>query len=96
MEDDLNAEAGEGRAQTKENIGQNHTNPTQGGEKGVSQGLAGVRKAARERKGERFTALLYHLTPELLRSSFYALKREAAAGEAGSGGRSRRGEMEGV
>jgi RNA-directed DNA polymerase len=80
MVEDLNAEAGEGRAQTKENIGQNHTNPTQGGEKGVSQGLAGVRQTARERKGERFTALLHHLTPELLRSSFYALKREAAAG----------------
>jgi len=39
-----------------------------------------VRKAARERKGERFTALLHHVTPELLRASFYALKREAAAG----------------
>ena len=76
----LNAEAGEGRAQTKENISQTHTNPTQGGKKGVSQGLAGVRQAARERKGERFTALLHHLTPELLRDSFYALKREAAAG----------------
>jgi RNA-directed DNA polymerase len=80
MAEDLNAEVGEGRAQTKENIGQNHTHPTQGGAKGVSQGLAGVRQAARERKGERFTALLHHLTPELLRSSFYALKREAAAG----------------
>ena len=76
----LNAEAGEGRARTKENISQAHTNPTQGGKKGVSQGLAGVRQAARAKKGERFTALLHHLTPELLRASFYALKREAAAG----------------
>ena len=80
MEEDSNAEAGEGRAWTKENIGQNHTNPTQGGKKGVSHGLAGVRKAARERKGERFTALLHHLTLEILQASFYALKREAAAG----------------
>jgi RNA-directed DNA polymerase len=81
MEKDLNAEAGEGRARTKENIGQTHTNPTQSGEKkGVSQGLAGVRQAARGKKGERFTALLHRLTPELLRESFYALKREAAAG----------------
>jgi len=80
MKENLNAEAGEGRVRTKENIGQNHTNPTQGGKKGVSQGLAGVRQAARERKGERFTALLHHLTLELLRTSFYALKREAAAG----------------
>ena len=80
MEEDSNAEAGEGRAWTKENIGQNHTNPTQGGKKGVSHGLAGVRKAARERKGERFTALLHHLTLEILQASFYALQREAAAG----------------
>ncbi len=76
----LNAEVGEGEARTEENIGQTHTNPTQRGGKGVSQGLAGVRQAARARKGERFTALLHHLTPELLRASFYALKREAAAG----------------
>jgi group II intron reverse transcriptase/maturase len=46
----------------------------------VSQGLAGVRKAAGERKEERFTALFHHLTPELLQASYYALKREAAAG----------------
>jgi hypothetical protein len=76
----LNAEAGEGRARTEENISQTHTSPTQGGKKHVSQGLAGVRRAARARKGERFTALLHHLTPDLLRASFYALKREAAAG----------------
>jgi RNA-directed DNA polymerase len=76
----LNAEAGEGRARTKESISQAHTNPTQGGKKGVFQGLAGVRQAAQARKGERFTALLHHLTRELLRASFYALKREAAAG----------------
>jgi group II intron reverse transcriptase/maturase len=76
----LNTEAGEGRVRTEENTSQAHTNPTQGGKKGVSQGLAGVRQAARTRKGERLTALLHHLTPELLRASFYALKREAAAG----------------
>ena len=76
----LSAEVGEGRARTEENISQTHTNPTQGGKQHVSQGLAGVRQAARARKGERFTALLHHLTPELLRTSFYALKRGAAAG----------------
>jgi group II intron reverse transcriptase/maturase len=74
------AEDGEGRARIEENIGQAHTFPTRSGNKGVSQGLAGVRKAAKQRKGERFTALLHHLTPELLRGSFYALKREAAPG----------------
>jgi group II intron reverse transcriptase/maturase len=46
----------------------------------VSQGLAGVRKAARERRELKFTALLHHLTVGLLRDSFYALKRKAAPG----------------
>ncbi len=70
---------------TKENISRTHTYPTQGGRKRVSQGLAGVRRAARERKGEQFTALLHHMTPALLRESFYALKREAAPGVDGVG-----------
>ena len=55
------------------------THPTQSGA-GVSQGLAGVRKAAKEQKGMKFTALLHHLTVDLLRESFYALKRKAAPG----------------
>ena len=46
----------------------------------MSQGLAGVQKAARENKEMKFTALLHHLTMELLRESFYALKRKAAPG----------------
>jgi group II intron reverse transcriptase/maturase len=46
----------------------------------VSQGLGGVRQVAREKKQERFTALLHHLTIELLRESYYALKRNAAPG----------------
>jgi len=46
----------------------------------MSQGLPGVRKAARERKQERFTALLHHLNVRLLRDSFYALKRQASPG----------------
>src|SRR5260370_27456097 len=73
------AEAGEGRAQTKENIVQSHKLPTQSG-KGLSQGLHGVRQAARKRKQERFTALLHHLNVGLLRDSFYALKRQASPG----------------
>src|SRR5262249_46475942 len=78
-EDVSSAEVGEGRPWTKENIDQSTTHSTQGGEH-VSQGLAGVRRRAKESKRERFTALLHHLTVELLRDSFYALKREAAAG----------------
>jgi hypothetical protein len=73
------AEVGEGRARIKENIGRSSTSLTQSGER-VSQGLSGVRQAAKERKQERFTALLHHLTVSLLRDSFYALKRQAAPG----------------
>src|SRR5215831_6121016 len=73
------AEAGEGRAQTQENIGQSRMHPTQSG-KCMSQGLPGVRKAARKRRQEQFTALLHHLSIDLLRDSFYALKRQASPG----------------
>ena len=89
------AESEEGRPLIKENIHQSSTLSTQS-EVGVSQGLAGVRRAARERKEMKFTALLHHLTVALLRDSFYALKRKAAPGvdgvtwqeyETGLGGR---------
>jgi group II intron reverse transcriptase/maturase len=73
------AEVVEGRPVTKENIVESNTRPTQSGER-VSQGLHGVRERAGRNKQERFTALLHHVTPELLRESFYALKRKAAAG----------------
>jgi group II intron reverse transcriptase/maturase len=46
----------------------------------VSHGLERVRQAARQRKKERFTALLHHVTIDLLRESFHALKRNAAPG----------------
>ena len=73
------AEVGEGRAQTGENIVQSHMSPTQSGKR-MSQGLNGVRQVAKERKQERFTALLHHVTVDLLRDSFFALKRQAAPG----------------
>jgi RNA-directed DNA polymerase len=73
------AESGEERPLIKENAGQPNTYPTQSG-KGVSQGLAGVRKAARENKEMKFTALLHHLMIDLLREGFYSLKRKAAPG----------------
>ena len=78
-EGQLSAEVGEGRAQTKENTVQSRMYPTQSGKR-MSQRLHGVRKAARERKQERFTALLHHLTVDLLRDSFYALQRQASPG----------------
>jgi len=50
----------------------------------ASMGLDGVREAARAAKATgkevRFTALLHHVTPQLLRDSFMQLKRDAAAG----------------
>jgi len=73
------AEVVEGRARTQENDAGPGTSPTRSGER-VSQGFGGVRQAARERKQERFTALLHHLTVEQLRGSYYALKRNAAPG----------------
>jgi RNA-directed DNA polymerase len=73
------AEVGEGRAQMKENIDQPRMHLTQSGTR-MSQGLDGVHNAARERKQERFTSLLHHLTTSLLRDSFYALQRQASPG----------------
>src|SRR5215204_592232 len=46
----------------------------------VSQALGRVRRAARQRRRERFTALFHHLSPGLLREAFLALKRDAAPG----------------
>jgi hypothetical protein len=63
------AERGEGSAWTKENARPSHTRPTQRGAS-VSQGLARVRQAARQHKQEKCTALLHHLTVDLLRDSF--------------------------
>src|SRR3954470_10498948 len=42
--------------------------------------LQRVREVARRDKRARFTALLHHVTVDLLRESFYALKRHAAPG----------------
>jgi RNA-directed DNA polymerase len=75
----LPTEAVEGRAQAKENIDQPRMHLTQSGVR-MFQGLNGVRKAAKERKQERFTSLLHHLTVNLLRDSFYALQRKASPG----------------
>ncbi len=78
-DDNQSTESGEGRPLIKENTHQSSTYPTQSGER-VSQGLAGVRKAARESKEMKFTALLHHLSVDLLRACFYAMKRKAAPG----------------
>jgi RNA-directed DNA polymerase len=42
--------------------------------------MSGVREAAKKRRQERFTALLHHVSADLLLDSYYALKRQAAPG----------------
>ena len=45
-----------------------------------SNGLDRVRQAAKKDQDVQFTALLHHVTIDLLRSSYASLKRRAAAG----------------
>ena len=73
------AEDMEGRRPAKENIGQATAPRTQSRISELSD-LLGVRKVARKEKRTRFTALLHHVTVNLLRDSYYALKRNAAPG----------------
>ena len=78
-EEPSSAESVEGSCSTKGNTEETHTHRTQGRER-VSQGLGGLREAARRDKEQKFTALLHHVTNDLLRDSYYRLKREAAPG----------------
>ncbi len=73
------AEGIEGRRPTKENIGQATPPRTQSRTSELSD-LRGVREVARRDKRTRFTALLHHVTVQLLGDSYYALKRAAAPG----------------
>jgi group II intron reverse transcriptase/maturase len=79
-------ESVEGRGPTEENAEQLLLDRTQrrdsDGQPFVprSRGLLGVREAARKDGKLRFTSLLHHLTPELLRASFFDLKKNAAPG----------------
>src|ERR1700757_5127638 len=73
------AESVEPRPETEGNTDQRSTLRTQGRER-VTQALGRVRQAARQRKKEKFTALLHHITVDTLRVAYYALKRKAAPG----------------
>jgi group II intron reverse transcriptase/maturase len=73
------AELVERRAGAEGNANQQSTHRTQCRER-VTQALGRVRQAAKARRKERFTALLHHVNIDLLRLSFYALKRNAAPG----------------
>jgi len=72
-------EAGERRAGATGNADQQRTHRTQG-RASVDQGLGRIREAARQRKKERFTNLLHHVSVAQLREAFYALRRDAAPG----------------
>jgi hypothetical protein len=73
------AEAVEGRRSTKGNSLQTAAPWTQC-QIGASDGLRRVREVARRDRRARFTALLHHVTLDLLRESFLSLKRQAAPG----------------
>lgn len=80
------AESAEGRELTNENIEQSllHRTPcrTQAGKPAHrrSRGLLGVREAAQKDRKLRFTNLLHHVSIDLLRASFFDLKKQAAPG----------------
>jgi group II intron reverse transcriptase/maturase len=73
------AEPVERRAEAEGNARQQSTRRAQDRES-VSQALERIRQVARQRKQERFTSLLHHVSVELLQSAFSALKRDAAPG----------------
>ncbi|HEY2527047.1 MAG TPA: group II intron reverse transcriptase/maturase [Xanthobacteraceae bacterium] len=73
------AEPAEPRTATKGNVRQQSTRRAQD-RASVSQALERVRQVARQRKKEKFTALLHHVAPAMLRTAFYAIKRDAAPG----------------
>ena len=76
------AEWVEPRAGAEGSVGQQRTRRAQD-RASVSQRLDRIRKAAKERKKERFTALLHHVDVPMLRTAFYALRRDAAPGADG-------------
>ena len=76
------AESVERRAGTKGNVSQQSTDRAQN-RATVSQALERILQAAKERRTERFTALLHHITSEALAEAFGELKQDAAAGSDG-------------
>src|SRR5262245_6934048 len=76
------AEAVEGRTSPKGNGGGTTAVRTQRRE-AASNGLVAVRQAARQSKSVRFTALLHHITVDLLRQSYLSLERDSAPGTDG-------------
>jgi RNA-directed DNA polymerase len=76
----LPAEMVEGRGVAKGNADESPASRTQSRKHDASMGLEGIRETAKRNRKCRFTALLHHVTPSLLVESFYALRKQAAAG----------------
>jgi group II intron reverse transcriptase/maturase len=73
------AEAVEGRTSPKGNGGETAAARTQRRD-AASNGLVAVRQAARQSKSVRFTALLHHISVDLLKQSYHSLARDSAPG----------------
>ena len=73
------AESVEGRGLTKRNTHATADGQTQGW-KTITSRLKSVREAAKKDKEVKFSSLLHHITIDLLKKSFYSLKRGSAAG----------------
>src|ERR1700730_13970876 len=73
------AEAVERRAGAEGNAVQQNTRRAQDRES-VSQALDRIRRVSRQRKKEKFTALLHHISAEHLEAAFFELKENAAPG----------------
>src|SRR5882757_9797603 len=73
------AELVEPRAEAKGNASQHSTDRAQK-RATVSQGLERIRQAARQRKKDKFTTLLHHISTDHLEQAFLELKEDAAPG----------------
>ncbi len=74
------AESAEGRLSANRNTNHSNLARTPSRKKRRSRGLLGVCEAACKSRNLKFTALLHHINEELLTSSFYELKKNAAVG----------------
>ena len=73
------AEVVEERPQAEENTQEPDLCRTPSRESGQS-GVTRVREAAKKDGTQKFTALLHHVSIDLLRDSYYSLKKQAAPG----------------
>ena len=78
---------------TERNANESLRGQTQGWKNTMSRFVC-VREKAKKDKQQKFTALMHHLTLELLRQSFYQLKRQAAKGVDGMSWHNYQGELE--